>query len=77
MPERQLVPQKNPLRPIKGAWRAFRPGPRNCIGQDLAMLVMKIVLCLTSGEFVMDDCYEKLDLMHRGTCKETVEGEEV
>ena len=28
-----------------GAWRAFERGPRNCIGQELAMMEAKVVLC--------------------------------
>lgn len=28
-----------------GAWRAFERGPRNCIGQELAIVEAKVVLC--------------------------------
>lgn len=28
-----------------GAWRAFERGPRNCIGQELALMEAKVVLC--------------------------------
>jgi cytochrome P450 len=35
----------------KDAWRPFEKGPRNCIGQELAMMELKIAL----GLFVKDD----------------------
>ncbi|KAJ9502739.1 hypothetical protein LTR96_005867 [Exophiala xenobiotica] len=34
-----------------GAWRPFERGPRNCIGQELAMLEAKIVLCAVARGF--------------------------
>ena len=46
VPERWLAREGEAMYPTKGAWRAFETGPRNCIGQELAMLEMKIVLCL-------------------------------
>lgn len=51
----------------KGAWRAFEHGPRNCIGQELAMLELKIVLALVAREFVVRDVCEE--------CGKTVCGE--
>jgi len=35
----------------KDAFRPFEKGPRNCIGQELAMLEGRIILALTSREF--------------------------
>ncbi|CAJ2502559.1 Uu.00g099530.m01.CDS01 [Anthostomella pinea] len=35
----------------KDAFRPFEKGPRNCIGQELAMLEGKIILALTAREF--------------------------
>ena len=61
LPERWLVGAEDPLHPIKGAWRAFEHGPRNCIGQELAMLEMKIILTLVCRQFEVKDCYEELD----------------
>lgn len=34
-----------------GAWRAFERGPRNCIGQELAMLEARVVLALLVCHF--------------------------
>lgn len=34
----------------KDAWRPFEKGPRNCIGQELAMMETKIVLACVVGE---------------------------
>ncbi|KAF2030376.1 cytochrome P450, partial [Setomelanomma holmii] len=33
------------------AWRPFEKGPRNCIGQELALIEMKVVLAMTVREF--------------------------
>ena len=30
--------------PTKGAWRSFEHGARNCIGQELTMIEIKIVM---------------------------------
>ena len=61
LPERWLVGQDDPLYPAKGAWQAFGHGPRNCIGQELAMLEMKVVLCLVVSRLEVRDCYAELD----------------
>ena len=61
LPERWLVPQGDPLYPVKGAWRPFEFGPRNCIGQELAMLEIKLVLAMTVREFEVQACYEEWD----------------
>ncbi|KIW88360.1 uncharacterized protein Z519_10929 [Cladophialophora bantiana CBS 173.52] len=34
-----------------GAWRPFERGPRNCIGQELAMVEAKVVLCAVARGF--------------------------
>ena len=40
-------------------------GPRNCIGQDLAMIETKIVMVLMLREFTIEVAYEELDRQRR------------
>lgn len=61
LPERWLVTVDDPLHPIKGAWRPFSHGPRNCIGQELAMLEMKIIMVMTARRFDFQLAYEEVD----------------
>ncbi|MCJ1281733.1 hypothetical protein MMC26_001055 [Xylographa opegraphella] len=51
LPDRWLVSLDDPLHPVKGAWRPFEHGLRNCIGQELTMLEVKIVLVMTLRTF--------------------------
>ncbi|KAF4628546.1 hypothetical protein G7Y89_g9608 [Cudoniella acicularis] len=57
LPGRWLGDQKSRIK--KGAWRPFDHGPRNCIGQELAMLELKIVICKVARDFVISDVYER------------------
>ena len=50
LPERFLVPEEHPLHPPRNAWRAFELGYTRCIGEELAMMEMKLVLVLTVQE---------------------------
>lgn len=62
LPERWLVVDENdPLYPPKGAWRPFELGPRNCIGQDLALIESRIILALILRQFIVKPMYEELD----------------
>lgn len=61
IPERWLVKEGDPLFPIKGAWRAFEFGPRQCIGIELAMIEMKIIMALMLRQFNFKAAYEELD----------------
>jgi cytochrome P450 len=51
LPERWLVPEDHEMYPSTGVFRAFEHGTRNCIGQNLAMLELRIVLALTVRRF--------------------------
>ena len=61
LPERWLVGPGDPLYPVKGAWRPFEHGPRNCIGQELAMLEMKVIIAMTVRRFHVSLAYDELD----------------
>jgi cytochrome P450 len=74
IPERFLVPKGDTLYPGKGAWRPFEVGPRKCIGQELAMLEMKIIMALTVREFEIIPGYEEYD-RQSGIKGKTVFGE--
>jgi cytochrome P450 len=65
LPERWLVPENHELYPPKNAWRPFERGPRNCIGQDVAMTEIKLMLALTVREFDIRDAYEEYDSMKK------------
>lgn len=45
----------------RGAWRPFETGPRQCIGQELVMIEIKIVMALTLRTFDVRSVYEELD----------------
>ncbi len=76
LPERWLVAPEDPLYPnVKGAWRPFEYGPRNCIAQLLVMLEIKMVLAMTIREFDVKPAYEEWDHLHPGKGPRTVEGE--
>ena len=66
VPERWLAAPDEPLHPIKGAWRAFSHGPRNCIGQELAMIEMKVIMVLVARTFDINLAYEQSDV-EKGT----------
>ncbi|KAL8769784.1 MAG: hypothetical protein Q9209_004400 [Squamulea sp. 1 TL-2023] len=61
IPERFLVKEGDPLFPPKGAWRPFEYGPRNCIGQELAYIELKIFMVLTLRDFDIRPAYEERD----------------
>jgi cytochrome P450 len=65
IPERWLAKPGDPLYPPDNGFRAFELGPRNCIGQDLAQLEIRLVLVMTIREFGFTPAYEKWDTMRR------------
>lgn len=53
-PERFLKDRPRELQPERAhahAWRPFEVGPRNCIGQELAMIEVRVALVLMLGRF--------------------------
>ena len=77
MPERWLVSEGDPLYPVKDAWRPFEKGPRSCIGQEVAIAELKVILALTVRELRIEDAYKEWDLQ-KGTAEREragVEGE--
>ncbi|OAL02360.1 cytochrome P450 [Phaeosphaeriaceae sp. SRC1lsM3a] len=61
MPERWLVEQGDPLCPVKGAWRPFETGTRNCLGQTLATLAIKISLLMVARNYEITEAYDEMD----------------
>lgn len=78
IPERWLVGPEDPLYPsVKGAWRPFEYGPRNCLGQLSVMLEVKTVLALTVREFDIIPAYEEFDKLHPRKGIRNADGERV
>ena len=75
LPERWLVNEGDRLYPVKGAYRPFEFGPRNCIGQELAMLELKIVLAVTAREFDIRSVYDEWDKLHPKKGLKTLNGD--
>lgn len=65
LPERWLVSPGDPLYPPENGFRGFELGPRNCIGQDLAQLEIRLVLAMTVRRFKITPAYEKWDTMRK------------
>ncbi|KAG4438810.1 hypothetical protein IFR05_005701 [Cadophora sp. M221] len=66
IPERFLpAPNNYPAQKeiVKDSWRPFEKGPRGCIGQELAVLEMKIIMVMTLRDFDISSAYEEWDRM--------------
>lgn len=61
LPERWLVPIRHELHPQSGAWRPFELGPRNCIGQALVLIQLRVVLACLVREFDVEPAYDECD----------------
>ena len=57
IPDRWLAEEGDRLHPVKGAWRPFEHGSRNCIGQALALIELKLVLVMIMREFDFEPAY--------------------
>ena len=61
LPERWLVKPGHDLYPVKGAYRAFEIGPRNCVAQAFVMTELKVVLACVVRQFDFSPAYEEFD----------------
>jgi cytochrome P450 len=78
LPERYLVPEDHPLHPPKNAWRSFELGNTRCIGEELAMIELRLGLVLTMRELEFDFKSPEWDKLQLGGTTEpspTVAGE--
>ncbi len=75
IPERWLVEAGHELYPMKGAWRSFEHGPRNCIAQGLVMTEMSVVLAMVAREFDIQPAYDEWDRLHPRKGLKTYRGE--
>jgi cytochrome P450 len=75
IPDRWLVEPGHPLYPPAGGWRPFEHGPRDCIGQNLALLDIRTTLLMTTREFDFVDQYVEWDRLHAEYGLNTMFGE--
>ncbi|KAB8272983.1 cytochrome P450 [Aspergillus minisclerotigenes] len=75
IPDRWLVEPGHPLYPPPGAWRPFEHGSRDCIGQTLALLDIRVTLLMTVREFDFKDQYAEWDRRHLAHGLNTIFGE--
>lgn len=62
LPERWVVGEDDPLYPRFGhAWRAFEWGPMSCIGQELAVIELKMALLFTVREIELKVALDEWD----------------
>jgi hypothetical protein len=61
LPERWLAEPGDRLCPTKGAWRPFETGTRNCLGQTLATLTIKIALLMVARNYDITEAYDEVE----------------
>ncbi|KAL8913216.1 MAG: hypothetical protein Q9171_001930 [Xanthocarpia ochracea] len=71
LPERWLVKPGHDLYPMKGAYRAFEIGPRNCVAQSFVMTELKVVLACLVRQFEFSPAYGEFDALHKRNPVET------
>ncbi|KAF2726749.1 cytochrome P450 [Polyplosphaeria fusca] len=59
IPDRWLVDPGHELYPPPGAFRPFDIGPRRCIGQELALIEIRMVLIMVARTFKFSPAYEE------------------
>ncbi|RYP05752.1 hypothetical protein DL765_009741 [Monosporascus sp. GIB2] len=62
LPERWIVAEGHPLRPLRDTWIPFSVGPRHCIGMELALTQLKLVAVLIVRSFDIEEAWEEWDL---------------
>ena len=77
LPERWLVEPGHELYPMKGAYRAFEIGPRNCMAQGFVMTELRVILTCIVRQFDFKPAYEEWDKLHPSMGLRTYRGERV
>ncbi|KAE8383240.1 putative N-alkane-inducible cytochrome P450 [Aspergillus bertholletiae] len=75
IPDRWLVKPGHPLYPPNGGWRPFEHGPRNCVGQNMSLVTIKVTLLMIVREFDIHDQYVEWDRLHPSAGIRTMDGE--
>jgi hypothetical protein len=60
----------NDLYPPNGAFRSFEQGPRNCIGQNLSLIELRVALVMTIRTICIRPAYEEWDTAKKGNLLE-------
>lgn len=74
IPDRFLVGPDDPLYPVRGAYRPFEHGPRNCLGQNLSMLDLRVTLAMIVRRFDFIVAYDEWDRLNGTTSPPTFQG---
>lgn len=75
LPERWLVEPTHELQPIKGAYRAFESGPRNCVAQGFVMTELRVIMVCIVRQFDFQAAYDEWDRFHPRKGLKTYRGE--